>query len=788
MISSSSRRKGRGIVDALLGAMVVIAVVVTMIVVGLHRQARLMAAYRGSQADSDRREAALLARIEQLSTIDVETGQEHDDGVFLNSIDVVVTPTPAPSKAESASTPAPIHLRHRDSFDCYFAEDCEPTKPKTPPIDHSTERLPLWLVAAERLVVSAEDVISSYVNDEDSLRFERRILKRGHHKAMVQVKAAMNRKAATLKGNIRAGCSIDAALSTIKMALTEESLSAGRTEAICKLGSTRREQLGWLKRQRAGRVVFVVVGYELTCDYPKLERIRSIAAAVRNGGYGREGQFVFACADPAAMAALCAAGFPAIATSDLVNEKAVAEAKIAMTEARLRQGRRRLLATTSGSPLADAALFESMLVDSALFATSPAIKEGKEATQAAAGMRSPFARLREALQFEFAADLSIRGISSICIDAEAVFLSPRRGPRRARLALDLLDEDASQKKKGHSVRIATRQSSSRLPCTSTFFAAEIGNSSSLLLRRLAKLSKSVRETALYSKALSSELQLESSVKGAISALAVACSPRPRFLIGRREELAAIVLEASPQQGRVRRRSLAIELGLVREDGVPSLIVLRDAAVDTYDLRRGIYKSPRFIRFVFAHLATAALVSHRTIVLPAVHHDGSVFFLWTYLDLQSLEDLGIEYRHTHYFTHTKQKPQKPMTVTAHKDFALVDRGHPKSRHFFPPRPTSPRELDRGMTPEDLLWNVLTVELVAPNYSHEKYDVLAIHLPFLAEEFVRMQEEKRAALNPALLLATKLRWCEDGLRPNHNVHEATANGDCYGRGTPVDDLVR
>lgn len=47
------------------------------------------------------------------------------------------------------------------------------------------------------------------------------------------------------------------------------------------------------------------------------------------------------------------------------------------------------------------------------------------------------------------------------------------------------------------------------------------------------------------------------------------------------------------------------------------------------------------------MATLAKLTNRILVLPKVVLDYHVFYIWIYLDVKSLEELGIQYRETNY---------------------------------------------------------------------------------------------------------------------------------------------
>lgn len=801
---ASSRRTAMRRIGALVQVgLGVFTGLVSLFGYGVHR---LVVTYRTSEEAlraALRREAELMVRVKELSSKDSgddvsKAFQEHNDALLEFGLERPSTPTARPTGSAT------------DPFDCYF-EDCsgkleEPARQRQTGCSEfeencaqgryasANEASPMpsgngecgnikqtWRAASLLLATPGAQVLSQHSSEhEDSKKYARGDAAVAFANARnLSAEAVVTAETAKTRLSRRcsrvASSSESAALAAIKAALTEEVLRGERSESTtyCSLGATRKEQLLWLKKRRAPRVTFALITFELTCAYPRLAAIRSLLASVRDGGFGQEGQFVFVAADAAAMVALCAAGLPAVASTEEVDDAATRVLKAAVAEGRLRQGRR-LLASTSGAPFTDAVLFEALLADTAFGQETSAKQrhgEGHEGVE----LRSS-ERARDATRFEFAAELAIRGISSLCVDAEATFFAPRRGSRRARHALHReLDDDTRRRprqrdaqreiKKRPPVRIATRQASFGLPCASPFFAADAGNSSSMLLRRLAKLAKTARSDPAYARGVAAELRLGTNLPGALSSLVVACAPRPHFVLARRDDLAAVVIESKSGRAAPNRRALAAELGLLlTNDDESKLLALRDAVIDLYDPR--IYRSLRYLRLVVAHLVAAALLTRRALVLPAVNYDERTYFLWTYLDLESLDDLGIQWRHTHYLA---QAP-KPITSVASifVDAPIVVLDTETDRRFF--------DTPRSIYPERALWTLLS----------ERHDerLLVLHLPFIAKQLGRMVTSERAVLNAAFVVVKKLRWCDTGLSASIDSTQATASDDCYGNGVLIE----
>ena len=729
--------------------------------VGYARLASLLRESRLALEAALAREAELRSRVKELSFVSFEAFQEHDDGGVMK---------------EEEKPP-------EDPFDCYF-EDCgkdivAPDRQKESPAkekkqqprpedlkksarveavvaDRKKDDKPLWMWTVDMLAVGGGDVVSeASTAAEDSVVYKRSPVS-SERCANKSLEATTSVAARGRPSQLCASNTESAVLDDVQAALTEELLSSARLVSQ-ELGDTRREQ--WIrvrkKSKRDDYVAFTVVGYELACSYPRLTEIRAAWASARQAGYW----VFFVAADAAAMAALTAAKYPAVAASDDINERAWRSLRAAAVEARLRQGRRLLSSIVEEAAVLDAFLEQSSL--GSLSASSPRQEEDETLRDE----RSEAERTRAALRFDAAAELSARGMRSVFFEARTAWFAPRRGKRQARLALRDVKPDKA-------VRMATRQASSRVPCPS-FFVSQAWNASAVLLKKLARLSRRTNSRVELSRAIASTLRLGGNAPSALSALTVACAPRPRFVVGRRDDLAAIVFQGPPS---ARRSTLAAELGLTttmssEED---DLLIARDAAIDLYEP----FRSLRYLRLAVAHLAAAALLSRKTLVLPAVHHDERTFFLWTYLDLASLDDLGLKWRHTHYLHNRPLEKEGPVSIAIDDAFATVD-DDAKNHHVF-------FEMPKQLPPEQLLWTLIL------DHVPERSGPLVLHLPFLAnvvraDNGHRLLRPDRAQRNPALLVADKLRWCDKGFRPGNEAHFATAAADCYGRGVRLDAFL-
>jgi Nucleotide-diphospho-sugar transferase len=66
----------------------------------------------------------------------------------------------------------------------------------------------------------------------------------------------------------------------------------------------------------------------------------------------------------------------------------------------------------------------------------------------------------------------------------------------------------------------------------------------------------------------------------------------------------------------------------------------------------IYHNPENLKWTIAVLVALARRTGRILILPPVAKDAALHFLWTMLDLKSVEDLGVEYRETTFLNNPK----------------------------------------------------------------------------------------------------------------------------------------
>ena len=175
------------------------------------------------------------------------------------------------------------------------------------------------------------------------------------------------------------------------------------------------------------------------------------------------------------------------------------------------------------------------------------------------------------------------------------------------------------------------------------------------------------------------------------------------------------------------------------------------------------------RKVVAHLAAACLETGRALWLPALRVEGRAFFLWTYLDLRSVEALGVATLETHFGANHAPRFRNASLLVVDRATARVatdDARDDDVAAFAIP--------EKGARPETVLLDL--AKLLRP-------DVLLLHMPFLDRDAPR-RDQATAAPSLAAHVLAQLRWCPELLVPEHDARLATAAASCWGRGTALD----
>ena len=96
-----------------------------------------------------------------------------------------------------------------------------------------------------------------------------------------------------------------------------------------------------------------------------------------------------------------------------------------------------------------------------------------------------------------------------------------------------------------------------------------------------------------------------------------------------------------------RRLLALELNLIAPPSMPDegLLSVDAGAGRASTVVVDAQSTLKSVRLVIAHAIAACLETNRQLQLPSLVIGERRFFLWSYLDLKSAEDLGLKWRPT-----------------------------------------------------------------------------------------------------------------------------------------------
>ena len=300
--------------------------------------------------------------------------------------------------------------------------------------------------------------------------------------------------------------------------------------------------------------------------------------------------------------------------------------------------------------------------------------------------------------------------------------------------------------------------------------------------KLRELAKTASTTAHFGRAVAAALGLGASTRNRLGD-AAPCAPRPN-LAGAGNELAAVVLAKEPlvafstskERGpgapppavsllRARaaagRLALARELGLLESKRPPTegVVSLDGGAGFGASMVDGLTKGARL---QIAHAAACALETGRAFRPPALHLGERAFFPWTFLDVKSLEDVGVAWLPTR----VDAVPRNASLIAVDEWTARLATDDPRD-----PRVTA-FALPKGATPGRAALDL--AQLHRP-------ELVLLHLPFL-------RRNGGAAKSAPLALAVlkELRWCPDHLvGAARDARRATAAASCWGRGVVMDE---
>jgi Nucleotide-diphospho-sugar transferase len=216
---------------------------------------------------------------------------------------------------------------------------------------------------------------------------------------------------------------------------------------------------------------------------------------------------------------------------------------------------------------------------------------------------------------------------------------------------------------------------------------------------------------------------------------------------------------------------------------------------------GIYHDLASLKWTIAVLVALARRTGRILVLPPVARDSAVHFLWTMLDLKSIEDIGVDYRETTFLNNPKSwvRPGRPFDTVARTALGAFQRDGTMFAQYSTASDTDETrawmfnrtEMDE-VDAIDAWWSLhvsnpqvdaAELLLVNPHFVKDDYhgplsDKLRRH------ELVHDPTTGRGrAEHEITSVFAKLRWCPDKDDPwvaDHGVGVFKSSRDCYSQG--------
>ena len=225
-----------------------------------------------------------------------------------------------------------------------------------------------------------------------------------------------------------------------------------------------------------------------------------------------------------------------------------------------------------------------------------------------------------------------------------------------------------------------------------------------------------------------------------------------------------------------------------------LLLDDDGTLGGHSMQQGSdYHSEWTMRWKIAILVTLAQWTNRILILPKVMVDRDVRFLWTQLDMSSLQDLGVEFRETNFPSNRKSWFRSDLPFSSIARVAL----YPNGKLFL--QTSNKTELEMNMNGEIQGWDIedekaLYLDVLFALLSRVDVDnteALFIN-PSELSELVNFAEEKAPALNKVQhVYRRELRWCDN---PNPRLVEtflapvhARSTSHCYMAGVTEKNSV-
>ncbi|KAJ1462029.1 hypothetical protein M885DRAFT_494241 [Pelagophyceae sp. CCMP2097] len=200
-----------------------------------------------------------------------------------------------------------------------------------------------------------------------------------------------------------------------------------------------------------------------------------------------------------------------------------------------------------------------------------------------------------------------------------------------------------------------------------------------------------------------------------------------------------------------------------------------------------------------------MVTGRALWLPTVHSDETQFFAWSYLDLQSVEALGVDWREAAFVRNRGRR--RPFDGVATLDVGgnePLPPGRARTIVTVDVRPdlaAPPRQRNATATDDadddaaaDAAYGarrtVLRLSTRAPRDDDslvwvaarlQSAELLLLRPTFLEHDHAQLRGSPTSIVGDVM---RRLRWCDKALQPAKDVGVVTPASSCWGRGAALD----
>ncbi|CAB9508952.1 UDP-galactopyranose mutase [Seminavis robusta] len=227
---------------------------------------------------------------------------------------------------------------------------------------------------------------------------------------------------------------------------------------------------------------------------------------------------------------------------------------------------------------------------------------------------------------------------------------------------------------------------------------------------------------------------------------------------------------------------------------------------------GLFHDVGSVKYTMATLLALARRTGRIFVMPKIHADHGVHYLWTILDFETVEEMGIDYRETNFphnpkSWHREGEPFQSVARTALG--SIKDSGQERTMYVqYPNKATVfggddategkvkawkfERDIEES-TALDAWWALHTAIRKV-----DSAELLLVNPHYITGNYARRMEILRKTPGAKMSVAEKeimevysrLRWCFDHALPvviyENIVGRSSSEYDCHGKGKPIEEL--